>query len=211
MVPVPDVDQVRQLNTNSFNAALKRAAGELAAQRAELGRPIAIGVSGYGGSGKSTTARMLEAELPSAYRLRGDDFLEPSISHAVSVDWAGVDRERLIDTVLAPFRRGEPVRFRRYDWSRRTLGEEVEPLPQCDYLIVDLVGLFHPDLLPFLDAAVWVDVDLPTATARGKARDNASGSSHDQLWDDVWVPNERAFERRYAPRSAATIIIDNRH
>lgn len=61
-------------------------------------------------------------------RMRGDDFLDPSRSHCRSGDWDGVDRRRLVNEVLAPFREEREGSFRRYDWSRRELGEP-EPVP----------------------------------------------------------------------------------
>jgi hypothetical protein len=138
--------------------------------------------------------------------MRGDDFLDPERSHRRSPDWDGVDRERLVATVLAPFRAGRPGTFRRYDWSRRALGP-AEPLPRAAGLVVDLIGLFHPETLPALDLTVWCDVDLMTAARRGIARDQALGRDHEVLWHDVWLPNERDFAARFHPRAAAEVRI----
>ncbi|QWS33944.1 uridine kinase family protein [Curtobacterium aetherium] len=170
-----------------------------------LERPVVVGVSGYCGSGKSTLARSLVAALPDAVRMRGDDFLDPERSHRRSSDWDGVGRERLVATVLEPFRDERTSRFQRYDWARRALGPE-EPLPQARTLVVDLIGLFHPEALPTLDVTVWCDVDLDTAARRGVARDRRLGRSHDALWHDIWLPNERDFEQRFTPRHTADLL-----
>lgn len=174
-------------------------------RRAVLERPIVVGVSGYAGSGKSTLVRALMDAEPRVLRMRGDDFLDPSRSHHRSRDWAGVERSRLVDEVLIPFREGRTGTFRRYDWSRRTLGEP-EPLPTGDVLVVDLIGLFHPEALPFLDLCVWVETSLATAQERGMRRDEALGRDFSRLWRDVWVPNEIDFEREFSPRSRAEIL-----
>ncbi|WP_065960984.1 uridine kinase [Curtobacterium sp. UCD-KPL2560] len=168
-------------------------------------RALVIGISGFCGSGKSTLARSLVGALPGAVRMRGDDFLDPARSHLRSADWDGVERARLVETVLQPFRDGRAGRFRRYDWGRRALGPE-EPVPLARMLVVDLIGLFHPEALPALDVTVWCDVDLDTAARRGIARDRALGRSHDALWQDVWLPNERDFEQRFAPRETADLL-----
>ena len=168
-------------------------------------QPLVVGISGYGGSGKSTLARELVAALPDAVRLRGDDFLDPVRSHLRSTDWDGVDRERLVSTVLEPFRAGLPGEFRRYDWSAGALAEP-EPVPRAAVLVVDLIGLFHPEALPALDLAIWCDVDLETATRRGMARDARFGRTHDSLWRDVWVPNERGFDECFRPREHAAAL-----
>ena len=111
---------------------------------------------------------------------------------------------RLRSEVVDPFRAGVPSTFRRYDWVTATLGP-AEPLPAADVLVVDAVGLFHPDLDGTLDLRVWVDVGLDVATLRGKARDHRSGKDHDRLWDDVWTPNERDFAERFHPRETADV------
>jgi uridine kinase len=165
---------------------------------------VVVGISGFGGSGKSTLARRLVEAVPRAARLRGDDFLMPARARERSVDWAVIERMRLRRTVLEPFRSGHPGRFRRYDWTSGELGPE-EPIPNVDVLLVDAVGLFHPELDGVIDLRVWVDVDLATATARGKARDHRGGDDNVRVWDEVWVPNERDFENRYRPREAADL------
>jgi uridine kinase len=174
--------------------------------RAATDRPIVIGISGYGGSGKSTLARQVAAALPGAVRLRGDDFLDPSRSHRRSAEWDGVERLRLVEEVLDPLRAGRPGAFRRYDWGRRMLGAP-EPLPDTDLLVVDVIGLLHPEARPWIDLAVWCDVDLETASARGMTRDARLGRDHVALWHDVWIPNERDFDARFAPRSSADVLV----
>ena len=169
---------------------------------------VVVGVSGFGGSGKSTLARELVARVPQSARIRGDDFLDPARSHRRSDDWNGVERARLRREVLDPFRAGEPSAFRRYDWSAGTLGTP-EPVPTARVLIVDAVGLLHPELEGALDLTIWVDVDIETATARGKLRDRTHRSDHDALWDEVWVPTELAFAARFDPRARADYLVEN--
>jgi uridine kinase len=163
---------------------------------------IVVGVSGFGGSGKSTLARFLVSTVPGSARIRGDDFLEPDRSHRRSSEWDGVERRRIRREVLDPFREGRASEFRRFEWEIGELGAP-EPLPAAEVLVVDAIGLFHPELHGAIDLRIWVDVDLETATARGKERDRAAGHDHDHLWDDVWVPNERDFMTAFDPRGAA--------
>ena len=177
-------------------------------RRQETGRPIVVGISGFGGAGKSTLARALVDALPDAVRMRGDDFLDPQRVHRRSADWDGVERARLVDEVLRPFRDGSPGTFRRYDWDADRLTEP-EPVPRADVLVVDLIGLFHPDSLPWLDLTVWCDVDLDEAVRRGMARDRAAGNDHDEVWTRVWGPNERDFAARFAPRDIAEVLMPN--
>lgn len=176
-----------------------------AIRRRSAGRErYVVGISGFGGSGKSTLTRALLQLIPGAVRVRGDDFLDPPRVFERSDDWAGVDRLRLREEVLEPYRRGEAVVFRRYDWAAGRLGE-AEALREARILLVDLIGLLHPELDGCLDLTVWVDTDLETATRRGKARDRDLGNDHDRVWDEVWAPNERDFDRRFHPRETAEL------
>jgi uridine kinase len=177
---------------------------QIEAQRRKTGPQIVVGISGYCGSGKSTLTRQLVAALPDSARMRGDDFLDPARSHQRSSDWDGVERLRLVSEVLAPRCEGRPSTFRRFDWSQRHLGAP-EPLPVAQVLIVDLIGLFHREALPFIDLTIWCDVDLKTAARRGIERDEKLGRNHETLWRDVWIPNERDFHDQFAPRTQADV------
>ncbi|VXC46796.1 Phosphoglycerate transporter [Aeromicrobium sp. 9AM] len=183
-------------------AGIEELAVRIAALRRSQARTV-VAISGYGGAGKSTLTKTLAAE-PGWTRLRGDDFLDPMRSHLRSTDWDGVERTRLRDEVLAPFRRGEQVRFRPFDWSTGRLGSVTE-LPDTEALLVDAIGILHPELEGCFDLSVWVDVDLETAGERGRERDRRNGSQHDELWIDVWLPNDRDFAARFDPMSRADV------
>ncbi len=174
----------------------------------ERGR-VVVGVSGYAGAGKSVLARRLVDTLGDAVRVRGDDFLDPPRVHRRSSDWDGVERHRMRTEVLEPFRSGRPVLIRTLDWSTGVLGAPT-PLPQASVLVVDSIGIFHPELLPWFDLTVWVDADLKIAQERGLARDRAAGHDHDALWTEVWGPNDREFEQTFSPISRATLVCASR-
>lgn len=163
-----------------------------------------VAISGYGGSGKSTLAKALAAAIDGSTRLRGDDFLEPERSHRRSSDWDGVERTRLRSEVLEPYRRGEAVRFGPYDWNAGGLGPVVD-LPGTRVLLVDAIGILHPDLDGCFDLSIWVDVDLEVAGERGRQRDRINGHDHDRLWTDVWLPNDRDFAARFDPVGRADV------
>ena len=168
---------------------------------------VAVGISGYAGSGKSVLARRLVDVVDDAARLRGDDFLDPQRVHRRSADWDGVERHRMRDEALEPFRAGDPVAVRPLDWTTGRRGVPT-PLPQTSVQILDSIGIFHPELLPWFDLTVWVDADLDVAQAQGQARDRAAGRDHDSLWTDVWTPNDREFEQTFSSRSLADLLYE---
>lgn len=155
----------------------------IGARRQERGRSIVVGVSGYAGSGKSTLVREVVRGDSAMVRMRGDDFLDPSRSHRRSNNWDGVDRVRLVDQVLVPFCEERESTFRRYDWSRRELGE-LESVPAGEVLVVDLIGLFDPEALPALDLTIWMDVPLEVARERGMRRGEKLSCDHSRLWEE---------------------------
>lgn len=165
---------------------------------------VVVGVSGFGGAGKSTLTRALVGQIGESTRLRGDDFLDPARSHQRSVDWDGVERLRMRAEVIDPFRQGRKASYRPWDWSAGALGSPRE-LPMTDVLVVDAIGLFHPELARCFDLNIWVDVDLGTAQQRGMHRDHLLERNHDRLWNEVWVPNDRDFARHFAPDSSADL------
>ncbi len=165
---------------------------------------VILGISGYAGAGKSVLARQIVEALPSAVRLRGDDFLVPDLVHERSNDWDGVERARLRTEVLVPFRTGRPVTVRSMSWDTRRLGPPT-PLPRASVLVVDSIGIFHPDLSGCFDLTVWVDVDPAAAVQRGAARDRALGRDDEALWIEVWGPNDRAFAQTFDPKAAADL------
>jgi len=115
------------------------------------------------------------------------------------------ERERLVTEVLRPFQDQRTGMFRRFDWARRELGTP-EPLPAGEFLVVDLIGLFHPEALPVLDMTIWIDVPLGIAQERGMRRDEALGRDFARLWREVWIPNEIDFERNHSPRDQADVL-----
>ncbi len=171
-------------------------------------RRIVVGISGYAGAGKSVLARRVVDAVDGAVRVRGDDFLDPVRVHRRSSDWDGVERERLRAEVLEPFRDGRAVQVRRLDWNTGQRGEPT-PLPRASVLVIDSIGIFRPDLLPWFDLTVWVQTDLEVARERGMNRDRAAGMDHDDLWTRVWTPNDQAFEQVFSPREHAALVLDS--
>lgn len=166
---------------------------------------MVVGISGFGGAGKSTVAHDLSAHLPGSVLVPGDEFIRLRPPTTRSDDWSDMDRNRLLQQVLLPTQRGEAGRYQIYDWDTQTLGEWV-PLTGS-VVIVEGIGLFHPELVEHIDLRVWIDVDLDTATARGMWRDeNVFRNPQVDLWEQVWKPNDADFFRRFQPDQAAHII-----
>ena len=166
--------------------------------------PVVVGIEGYGGSGKSTFAAELAAALPNAYVIHMDDFL---VKELVLGPWeAGAfDRERLEREVLIPATMESPIAFRRLEWQANELSEPIE-VPDADFIIVEGISAFHPDIAAYYDYTVWIDTPLEIAKARGQSRDR--GNENEQHWD-LWAKNDQKYQKKYHSERIADAVVAN--
>lgn len=177
------------------------AVDRLAAAVADLPSRSAIGLSGYGGAGKTALATALAERLPDVAVVAADGFLVRERCLAVTDDWGGLDRARLGHELLAPFRATGSATWAEYDWA--TDGYLRRTLPPCRVLLVEGVGVLHPSLR--WDLAVWLDVDPDVAVTRAVARDLRQGADVSD-WP-VWAETDRRFQRRFHPDRVADLVL----
>ena len=186
------------------------AIADLAARiRALDGERTITGISGFGGSGKSTTAGLLAERLEDSFVAPGDQFI---VDRALArcTDWSTFDRARLREQLLDPFRETGTVRYQKYDWDTDDLGPWQEAVG-VRHLIVEGVGLFHPSQVDQFDLRVWMNCPPKVATERAVARDRGQGEPEDviALWYSIWAPNDADFFALYAPDKCADVVIDS--
>ena len=75
-----------------------------------------------------------------------------------------------------------------------------------DHFIVEGVGPFHPDVLPFFSLTVWIDIDPGESTRRGLARDTQAGLDDRSIWNGVWAPNDQRFAEYSIPKRRITNV-----
>lgn len=175
-------------------------------------RPPVVGISGFGGAGKSTLATLLQERMPGSAVVSGDEFLLARPPVRRSDHWVDVDRDRLREQVLTPARHGQSIRHQVWDSASAAPGPWVM-LDGATALIVEGLGLYAPGLVELFDVRVWIDLDLETATARGMWRDEHDyGNPQLDLWVQVWKPNDADFFDRFRPDQAADILFQpSRH
>ena len=143
--------------------------------------PGLICIDGPAGSGKTTLAAQLGAELP-AQIIHMDDLYE---------GWTGIEQgaQHLEEWVLEPFMSGKPGRYRRYDWEKQAYSER-HLVPLADRLVVEgcasatrLVDKYNPFV-------IWVETDRTTRLRRGLERD---GEHLRQEWLTFMDQEERIY------------------
>ncbi len=118
----------------------------------------------------------------------------------MSDDWHGFDRKRLLRQILVPLCRG--AHELSYDSCDDWDSWESVPtqLVVERFVILEGVGLFYPDVVPYLDYRIWLDVPLAEATAQGIRRKQRLGRDPGDVSQRLWEPNEADFERKFHPK-----------
>ncbi|MBE8475172.1 uridine kinase family protein [Streptomyces justiciae] len=153
-----------------------------------------VAVDGHAGSGKSTFAGQLAAELGGAPALHLDDIA----SHEELFDWTG----RLLEQVIEPLRRGETARYAPYDWHARRFGP-VRDLPPAPVILVEGVGAGRRALRPHLAQLLWMELPREESWTRGRSRD---GAEQREFWEG-WVRAERAHFADDPSRPFADLLV----
>jgi uridine kinase len=163
-----------------------------AAPRAGGTRVVAI--DGPSGSGKSTLAAALAAEL-AAPVVHLDDIFP---------GWDGLDDAvpRLVEWVLEPLAKGEPARYRRFDWPRHEYAEWHE-VPEAGVVVVEGVSCGATACAPYLSLLLWVEAPRELRFARGIERDGEAYRPH---WER-WAAQEDAHFAREGTRGRADEIL----
>lgn len=167
---------------------------------------IVVGISGFGGSGKTYLAELLKNSFSgSSTWVQLDNFL---VDHGQGKGWAGGYDWNRFESVLRDIAAGKDLHYQAYDWDKNALTDWYidEKLPRV--IVVEGVRLFHPRISRYFDLKVWVDRSLENATDSGKQRDRANGADdvHIKLWDDVWTPKEKEFIEEFNPRAQADYL-----
>ncbi|MFH9592099.1 uridine kinase [Streptomyces rimosus] len=173
---------------------LEALAARLRALPPSCGPVRLIAVDGHAGSGKSTFARHLAAALDDAPVVQLDDIA----THDELFAWA----DRFRAEVLAPLSRGEPARYRVYDWERREFTARRELVPAYA-VIVEGVGAGRRALRPYLACLLWMDLTAGHSWERGRLRD---GQALEGFWDD-WIPAERGHFAADPTRPHAGLLV----
>jgi hypothetical protein len=153
-----------------------------------------LAVDGRSSSGKTTLAARLQDAVAGSTVVHTDDI---AWWHS-RFGWADL----LIDGVLVPFRRGEPVHFRPPCWAEHGRQGSVEVAARCPVLIIEGVGAGRSEVSDLIDALVWVQADRKEAERRNLARVGWPGGPRTvgdlREWmaeEDPFLVNQRPWER----------------
>ena len=174
-------------------------------RRARGGRRLILAIDGRCASGKTSLAAALERIYGCNVFHMDDFFLRPEQRTTARYAQPGgnVDAERFLKQVLCPLAAGETVSFSRFDCARMALMPPVS-VPPRPISIVEGAYSLRPDLRPFYDAGVFLDIDPALQRRRLLERE---GPERVQTFLTKWIPLEEAYIAGCRPQEACDLVL----
>lgn len=170
-------------------------AERIRAAPARAGDTVVVAIDGPAGSGKTSLASVLAAELNCPV-VHMDDIYPGWDGLAVAVETLALD-------ILKPLARGAPAGYRRWDWNHDRPADwaSVDPAP---LLIIEGCGSGSTPGARWLSLVIWMDAPLDVRKARGIARD---GEAFRREWDR-WARQEETLFAAERTEERADVHID---
>lgn len=150
-----------------------------------------IALEGGSASGKTTLADILKEVYDCNVFHMDDFFLRPEQRTPQRLAEVGgnIDRERFSHEVLPSLKKGEFVRYRRFDCSTQTLSDAVAVAPK-KLTLVEGVYATHPAFSRYYDLAVFLDIDAAYQRERILKRNSPWLAKR---FFNEWIPLENAY------------------
>lgn len=190
--------------------------------------PVRVAIDGCSAAGKSTLAD----ELADVLRQHTDrPVIRVGLDHFKRADAVRTryprdspesyyldswDNAAIRDLLLGPLGPGGSRRYRTAVTDLPALAAVDGPVlvaPDDAILLADGVFLQRPELDPFWDLRIWLDVDLDDVLRRGIARDASWMGSAEEAgarYRSKYLPGEQRYLREVRPAERAEIVVDNR-
>ena len=171
------------------------------------GGNVVLALDGCCASGKTTLAALLERVYGCTVFHMDDFFLRPEQRTPARYAEPGgnVDRERFLEEVLTPLRRGETVYYRRFDCGSFTLmpPKEIVPTPLC---VIEGSYSLHPALRDAYDLTAFLRIAPQEQLRRIAAREGEEQLRH---FEERWIPLEKAYHEAFRLDEHCDFLIDN--
>ena len=150
-----------------------------------------IAIEGGAASGKTTLSGIL-AEVYDCNVFHMDDFFlrpEQRTPERFAEIGGNVDRERFLEEVLEPLKRGDAVCYRPFDCGKWALGEPKTVEPK-KLTVVEGVYSMHPDLSDCYDYSVYLDISPEYQRDRIQERNSPAFAKR---FFEEWIPLENRY------------------
>ncbi|MBR5295210.1 MAG: (d)CMP kinase [Clostridia bacterium] len=167
-------------------------------------KKVVVAVDGPCASGKTTLANSLAKKLD-AFVIRMDDFFlrsEQRSAERLAEPGGNLDRERFLEEVLIPLKKGEKFSFRPYLCSMGKLGDEIF-VPKKSIYIIEGSYSHHPYFGDAYDLRVFLEIDPKLQKERLAKRDP---DKLDRFLAE-WIPMEAKYFSHFSIPEKADFII----
>lgn len=194
--------------------------------RVERPHPLRVAIDGIDTAGKTTLADALVAPIEacdrSVMRASIDGFHHPRAEryrrgadspHGYYAD--SFDLDTLINVLLVPLgpHGDRNCRLRTFDFRTDTpLQEPPQYGPKDAVLLLDGVFLLRPELNPYWDFSIYVQVDFNVALQRAIRRDQqllGPPGAVEERYQRRYFPAQRIYLDTVQPHQHADVIVDN--
>lgn len=165
---------------------------------------VIVAVDGPSCSGKTTLAARLGEEFSAQLFHMDDFFLRPEqrTPQRYAEPGGNVDRERFLEQVLLPIRRGDAAVYSRFDCGSMSLGPKVRVSPARVNIVEGSYSL-HPELREHYDLRIMLRVEPEVQLARLETREGEGLES----FVERWLPLERQYHEHCAPEACAELLL----
>lgn len=168
---------------------------------------IILAIDGRCGSGKSTLTERIAGEYSCSVIHMDDFFLRPEqrTEERLAEPGGNIDRERFMEEVLIPLKRGEQsFCYRRFDCSKQKLTETVR-IEHGSLVIVEGVYSCYLSFRDCYDLTLFLSIDEQIQRARILER---SGPQKLERFIQEWIPKEEDYFKTFCVKESCDFCID---
>ncbi|WP_369283803.1 uridine kinase [Oscillibacter sp. GMB15532] len=154
-------------------------------------RPVLVAIDGRCAAGKTTLAEELRELFGGGVVHMDHFFLRPEqrTEERLNTPGGNVDRERVLQEVLLPLSREEPISYRPYDCRTQALKEAVQVVAGS-VTVIEGAYACHPSLREYYDLKVFLTVEREEQLRRIQRRNGPEAAVQ---FRERWIPLEERY------------------
>lgn len=159
-------------------------------------KPLLIAIDGRSGAGKTSFALALKEKYNWSIFHADRFFLRPEQRTPERLTEAGgnMDRERLLEEVILPIKKGTKlVSYRPFDCRTMQLSEPLS-VTVGEVCVIEGSYSCHPDLWEYYDLHIFLDVSREEQKKRILKRNGAAQAA---VFEEKWIPLEEKYFLEY--------------